>query len=231
MSRTRRQSQRRDLSRCVLSHDDRIETTDYGAESGTQRASSRRGSSLTFGREESERSRAVKVFVPAHMFSDHDDRGHCSPLLGMPGQRWSSRSIVGGDAGLMAPSKRSGCESGWCSVADVFEVCSEPRQSMIWRRSVQRLRTRHHRREGVLSFGVFRRSCTPSVLRYRDCASGSSSEAARRLWSWVLRWLIEQVSTELCSRDRRTRRQSQRRDLSRRVRSKDSRNETTECES
>ena len=151
---------------------------------------------MTFGREESERSRAVKVFVPAHMFSDHDDRGHCSPLLGMPGQRWSSRSIVGGDAGRMTRSKKSGCESEWYSGAHVFEACSDPRRSRIRGRSVQRLRTHHRRRERGLSFGVFRRSCTPSVPRHRDSASGCSSEATRRLWSWVPRCLIEQVSTK-----------------------------------
>ena len=148
---------------------------------------------------ESERSRAVQVFVPAHMYSDHGHAGHASFLLGMPGQRWFWRSIVGGDAGRMTRSKRSGCESGWCSVADVFAVCSEPRRSMIWGRSVQRLRTRHPLRERGLSFGVFRRARTPSVPRHRDSASGSSSEAARRLWSWVIRGLIEQVSTERCS--------------------------------
>ena len=141
----------------------------------------------------------MQVFVPAHMLSDHDHPAHASSLLGMLGQRWSSRSIIGGDAGLMTTSKRSGCESGWCSVADVFEVYSKPRQSMIWRRSVQRLRKRYRRREGGMSFRVFRRSCTPSVPRHRDSESGSSSESAWRVWSWVVRCLIEQVSTEPCS--------------------------------
>ena len=148
---------------------------------------------------ESERSRALQVFVPAQSFSDHGRSAHASSLLGMPSQRWSSWSIIGGDTGLMTKSKRSGCESGWCSVADVFEVYSKPRQSMIWRRSVQRLRTHHHRRERGQSFGVCCRSCTPSVPRHRDSQSGSSSEAARRVWSRVDRWLIAQVSTERCS--------------------------------
>jgi hypothetical protein len=133
------------------------------------------------------------------MFSDHDHLGHAGSLVGMSGQRWFSRSIVGGDAGQMNTSKRSGCESGWCSVAHVFEACSKTRQSMIWGRSVQRLRTRHPRRERVVSFGVFRRSCTPLVPRHLDSASGSISEAARRLRSWFLRWLIAQLSTEPCN--------------------------------
>ena len=175
---------------------------------------------------ESEGSRAVRVFAPAHLFSDHDHRGHATLHLGMPGQRWSSRSIIGGDAGLMTRSKRSGCEGRWYSVAQVFGAYFDPWQSMIWGSSVQRLRTRYHRRERAVCFGVFRRSCTLPVPRHRDSASGFRSEAAWRLWSWVLRWLVEQVSTELCSRDRRTRRQSQRRDLSRRVQSKALRNET-----
>ena len=167
---------------------------------------------------ESERSRTLQVFDPACEYSDHAHRGHATSHLGIPGQRWSSRSIIGGDAGLMTTSKRSGSVGGWRSVADVFEVYSKPRQSMIWRRAIQRLRTAHRRRERGVSFGVCRRLCTPSVPRHRDSASGSSFAAPRCFSSWVLRCLTEQVSTERCSRDCRTRRQSQRRDLSRRVR-------------
>ena len=101
--------------------------------------------------------------------------------------------------GQMSTSKRSGCESGACSAAHVFEASSKPRQSMIRGRSGQRLRTRHPHRERGFSSGVFRRSCTPSALRHGDSAPRSSSEAVPRLWSWVLRWLIEQVSIEPCS--------------------------------
>ena len=76
------------------------------------------------------------MFTPAHMFSDHGHSGHPVLSLACEGQRWYSRWIVGGEAGLVTNSKRSGGESGRCSDARVFEDFSEPRQSMIWGRLI-----------------------------------------------------------------------------------------------